>query len=180
MVTRFCIAFALLLVVAAGASAGSVSGKTDWISAWSYSTEDLGGGLWYYSYDIAWDLSYGLSHWDLLVGCSHTLIDEISCGGELIWPDHNQNPWDGEQDWAIKWDTDFGKSGETDGGTFWFTAWSPPQAPDFWEDYVSAKYDGHTVLGDLEGKLPHCVPEPALGFLAGLIPLAFGAWRKLR
>jgi hypothetical protein len=171
MATRFGIAFALLLLAAAGASA-------DWISAWSYSTEDLGGGLWYYSYDVAWDLGKDLSNWSIRVGCAHDLINEISPGGDLIWPGH---PQDRFNDWSVKWDTDnFGKSGETDGGTFWFTAWSPPQDADFWPDHVSAKYGQNVLLGDLEGQLPRCIPEPALGFLAGLIPLALGAWRKLR
>jgi hypothetical protein len=167
-----------LVVVLGLALCGVAVASDDWISASSFSTEDLGNGLWYYSYDIAWDLGKDLSNWTLQVGCAHELIDEISDCGDLIPPDHNQNPFG---DWAVKWDTPgFSKKGETEGGAFWFTAYSPPQDAGFWPDHVGAKYGQHRILGDLEGDLPHCIPEPSLGFLGGLVSMALAAWRELR
>lgn len=169
--------FSLVVLVGLACCTTAVA-TDDWITAWSFSTEDLGGGLWEYTYDIAWDLDQELSHWTLLVGCAHELVNEISDEGALIPPDHNQNPFG---DWAVKWDTEgFGESGETEGGAFWITVYSPPQDPTFWPDHVSAKYGQNRILGDLEGKLPHCIPEPTLGFLGGLVPVALAALRRFK
>ena len=187
------------LVGLVGALVWPAAAETSLISATGTAELVQGGDYagWYkYTYDLAWDFTKGLSHWDLVLkpGCTepdHQIVFETALGG----------PYDGlstGDGWSpgqpvvftvegmfkpqgdpsinftaplVKWEPDetYGEPGKTGAGQFWFYVNILPEMGTF-DNVVAAKFGTDKVFGDLTGAYPSCqtIPEPATLVLLGL------------
>lgn len=190
-----------LLALAAAPATGSV------ISAVGTATQIAGGEYdgWYkYTYTVTWDLSKGLSHWDLVLkpACLDGLhfFDFAPENGLTKDGQSTGETWDigdpvcykvnygaefsptGDPSTnvtapIIKWEptSSYYEPGKEGTGQFWFYANVVPQTGTF-DDVIVAKYGNNTRLGDLTGAYPSCnvIQPQPVPEPATMAMLAFG------
>ena len=194
--TTMAMVVAVSLVLAgvgtAEASLISATGTAEKVTAGDYA------GWYKYTYDLTWDLTNGLSHWDLVLkpGCTqddHKIVFETALGGACDGLSTGEN-WTPGQPVVftvsyegffepkgdpsinlakplIKWEPyeNGDEPGKEGVGQFWFYANIVPEDGTF-DDVVAAKYGTNDIFGDLTGAYPSCqiIPEPATLALLGL------------
>ena len=182
------------LVWPAAAEAGLISatGTAELVQGGDYA------GWYKYTYDLTWDLTKGLSHWDLILkpGCTqpdHEIVFETALGGAydglstgddwspsqpVVFTVSYEGMFEPQGDPSIhltapliKWEPyDLGdEPGKKGVGQFWFYANILPEYSTF-DNVVVAKSGQNNVVGDMAGAYPSCqtIPEPATVVLLGL------------
>ena len=199
--TRTVYAVLASLAVLVGALVWPAAAEACLISATGAAELVQGGDYagWYkYTYDLTWNLTKGLSHWDLILkpGCTqpdHEIVFDTGIGGPYDglstgdgWkpskPVDFTVPYEGmfepQGDPSshltaplIKWEPyeTYDEPGKKGTGQFWFFANILPEYSTF-DNVVAAKYGKKKVFGDLAGAYPSCqtIPEPATVVLLGL------------
>jgi len=169
---------ALVWPAAAEASLISATGAAEKVTAGDYA------GWYKYTYDVTWNLTKGLSHWDLILkpGCTqpdHQIVFETAFGGAydglstgvgwspgkpLVFTVSYEGMFAPQGDPSIKltaplvkWEPDDGcnEPGKKGAGQFWFYANILPEYGSF-DNVVAAKFGTNKVFGDLTGAYPSC------------------------